>query len=122
MSGQYPKARPNNRLKLRRAARSRPAESGRHHARGALHLKKMAKITIEPEGSAEHSPCADCGSTTRSVWGYAYQDEACLAAYFAAALWTEGILSAGSNCCSVSGVGVMGRPLYAAPYPGSSVA
>ena len=48
----------------------------------------MSTITIEPDGEAELGPCADCGFTTRSVWGYAYDDGACIAAYFAR--WTIG--------------------------------
>ena len=43
----------------------------------------MSTISIEPDGQAELGPCADCGSSTRSVWGYAYNDGACIAAYFA---------------------------------------
>ena len=43
----------------------------------------MSNITVEPDGQAELGPCADCGSSTRSVWGYAYDDGACIAAYFA---------------------------------------
>ena len=48
----------------------------------------MSKITIEHDGNGELGACADCGSTTRTVWGHAYQDDACVAGYCARS--TEG--------------------------------
>ena len=27
-------------------------------------------LTLEPGGEATHGACADCGATTRSVWGF----------------------------------------------------
>src|SRR5437016_1597760 len=54
---------------------------------------KTPEITIEPDGDTKHEPCADCGSTTRSVTGFAYQGDACIAAYLAR--WTEAHLERG---------------------------
>ena len=58
-------------------------------------MPEMTEFKIEPDGSAEHGPCADCGGTTRSVWGYAYEGDVCVAAYFAR--WTEGHLERGAQ-------------------------
>jgi hypothetical protein len=39
-------------------------------------------LTIETAGQATFGPCECCGTMTQRVWGYAYKDDAALAAYF----------------------------------------
>jgi len=41
-----------------------------------------AAISIEPTGENETGECSCCGRRSRSAWGFAYKDEACVAAYF----------------------------------------
>lgn len=48
----------------------------------------LAAITIEPTGEKDTGACSCCGRSSRRVWGFAYKDEACLAAYFVH--WTLG--------------------------------
>jgi hypothetical protein len=53
-------------------------------------------VTIEPMGSNDTGICDCCGRHSRSVWGTAYSDGYCLAAYFVH--WTLGhILDQGAN-------------------------
>lgn len=46
------------------------------------------RITIEPTGSKDTGTCDCCGRSSRRVWGNAYADGRCLAAYFVH--WTLG--------------------------------
>lgn len=46
------------------------------------------RITIEPTGSSDTGVCDCCGRSSRIVWGQAYADGRCLAAYFVH--WTLG--------------------------------
>jgi hypothetical protein len=48
----------------------------------------LAVITIEPTGERDTGTCFCCGRSSRRVWGFAYEGEACLAAYFVH--WTLG--------------------------------
>lgn len=48
----------------------------------------VADITIEPSGSNDTGVCDCCGRSSRCVWGYAYAEGRCLAAYFVH--WTLG--------------------------------
>jgi hypothetical protein len=40
------------------------------------------QLTINPEDERTFGPCCCCGNMTRRVWGYVYQDDAAIAAYF----------------------------------------
>src|SRR5271163_3154839 len=46
------------------------------------------RITVEPSGSKDTGICDCCGRSSRRVWGYAYADGRCVAAYFVH--WTLG--------------------------------
>ena len=46
------------------------------------------KLTIEPGGEKTSGPCTCCNQMTRRIWGYAYQSDSALAAYFVE--WTPG--------------------------------
>src|SRR5262245_55514099 len=48
----------------------------------------VSEITIEPTGSKDTGVCDCCGRSSRRVWGLAYSDALCLAAYFVH--WTLG--------------------------------
>ncbi len=50
-----------------------------------------AAITIEPTGENHTGACSCCGRSSRCVWGFAYANETCLAAYFVH--WTLGHVS-----------------------------
>jgi hypothetical protein len=53
-------------------------------------------VTIEPTGSNDTGICDCCGRSSRSVWGTAYSEGRCLAAYFVH--WTLGhVLDRGAN-------------------------
>ena len=54
-----------------------------------------AVFAIEPDGAAEHGPCADCGATTRSVWGHVSDANGARAVYFIR--WTDGHLERGAQ-------------------------
>lgn len=45
-------------------------------------------ITIDPTGSNDTGVCDCCGRSSRTVWGQAYADDSCVAAYFVH--WTLG--------------------------------
>jgi len=45
-------------------------------------------ITIEPDGEKDTGVCDCCGRSSRRVWGFAYEGDACVAAYFVH--WTVG--------------------------------
>jgi hypothetical protein len=49
------------------------------------------KITTEPTGQKDTGTCACCGHSSRCIWGFAYKDRACVAAYFVH--WTVGHMS-----------------------------
>lgn len=53
------------------------------------------KLIVEPDGEAIHEPCADCGHSTRSVWGYISDERGARAVYFIR--WTEGHLERGAQ-------------------------
>lgn len=48
-------------------------------------------IKIEPDGRNDTGTCACCGRSSRTVWGYAYEGDACVASYFVH--WTIGHVS-----------------------------
>ncbi|CAN5814551.1 hypothetical protein BH11MYX3_BH11MYX3_10320 [soil metagenome] len=52
-------------------------------------------LTIEPDGQATHGACPDCGSMTRSVWGYVSNERGARAAYVVR--WTDGHLERGAQ-------------------------
>jgi len=52
-------------------------------------------LRIEPDGAATHGACADCGHSTRSVWGYVSDKAGARAAYFIR--WTDGHLERGAQ-------------------------
>lgn len=56
---------------------------------------KAPKLIIEPDGEAVHERCADCGRSTRSVWGYVSDERGARAAYFIR--WTDGHLDRGAQ-------------------------
>jgi hypothetical protein len=59
-------------------------------------------ITIETAGSKDLGTCACCGNSSRRVWGYAYADGRCLAAYFVH--WTLGhVPEHGANIAVILG-------------------
>ena len=59
-------------------------------------------ITIEQTGSKETGSCDCCGRSSRNVWGFAYAEGRCLAAYFVQ--WTLGhIPDRGANIDLVLG-------------------
>ena len=45
-------------------------------------------LTIETSGEKSFGPCACCGEMTKRVWGFVYEADAALAAYFVE--WTPG--------------------------------
>lgn len=53
----------------------------------------MEVLRIEPSESRELGPCPDCGSTTRSIWGYVYKNNDAHAMYYAR--WTDNHLERG---------------------------
>jgi hypothetical protein len=53
------------------------------------------QLTIEPSGEKTFGPCDCCGGMTKRVWGFVYEHEAALAAYFVE--WTPGHPSSRSN-------------------------
>ena len=55
----------------------------------------MEDITIEQVGSKDYGPCPCCGNLSRSVWGYAFREDAIIAAYFVH--WTLGRPDHGAN-------------------------
>jgi len=57
------------------------------HRRKNIEMSQAA-ITIEPTGENDTGTCPCCGRSSRCVWGFAYEDETCLAAYFVH--WTLG--------------------------------
>jgi hypothetical protein len=52
-------------------------------------------LSIEPAGEKTFGVCSDCGSATRSVWGYVSNPEGARAAYFIR--WTDGHLERGAQ-------------------------
>ena len=46
------------------------------------------KLTIETSGEKSFGPCDCCGEMTQRVWGFVYEADAALAAYFVE--WTPG--------------------------------
>src|SRR5947209_8342665 len=52
-------------------------------------------LTLEPGGEATHGACADCGATTRSVWGFISNRNGARATYFIR--WTDGHLDRGAE-------------------------
>jgi hypothetical protein len=54
----------------------------------------MNGLTIEPSGQKDLGPCACCGNNSRSVWGFVYDADGALAAYFVH--WTVGRVAAHS--------------------------
>jgi hypothetical protein len=51
-------------------------------------IKMAGRITIDPTGSNDTGVCDCCGRSSRTVWGQAYADDRCVAAYFVH--WTLG--------------------------------
>lgn len=47
----------------------------------------MLKLDIHTGDYSEHGECADCGSKTRTIWGYVYRHEEAHCAYYA--YWTD---------------------------------
>lgn len=45
-------------------------------------------ITIEPGEESPPTTCDCCGNQTKTIWGYAYENDSALAAYFVQ--WTSG--------------------------------
>src|SRR5690242_11030249 len=63
--------------------------------RGSLGPKMLAvsrsmtmRLEIRPEDEKAFGPCECCGNMTRRVWGYVYDNEEPIAAYFVE--WTPG--------------------------------
>jgi hypothetical protein len=52
-------------------------------------------LHIKPDGETTLGACPDCGSATRSIWGYVSNAEGARAAYFVR--WTEGHLERGAQ-------------------------
>ncbi len=46
------------------------------------------ELEIDPANERLFGPCDCCGQMTRRLWGYVYEDESALAAYFVE--WTLG--------------------------------
>lgn len=53
------------------------------------------KLEINPEDEKTFGPCECCGHMTRRVWGYVYEYECAIAAYFVE--WTPGHSQAAAN-------------------------
>jgi len=53
------------------------------------------ELTINPEDQRTFGPCDCCGNLTERVWGYVYEDEIALAAYFVE--WTPGHADRAAN-------------------------
>jgi hypothetical protein len=53
------------------------------------------KLEINPEDEKTFGPCECCGNMTRRVWGYAYDGDVAVAAYFVE--WTPGHAQAAAN-------------------------
>ena len=65
-------------------------------------MKSARVIEIEPTESNDTGVCDCCGRSSRTVWGHAYADDRCLAAYFVH--WTLGhVRDQGANIDLVIG-------------------
>ena len=51
-------------------------------------MSNESTLTIENSGEKSFGPCDCCGEMTQRVWGFVYEDDAALAAYFVE--WTLG--------------------------------
>jgi hypothetical protein len=51
-------------------------------------MSKENALTIETSGEKSFGPCDCCGEMTKRVWGFVYEADAALAAYFVE--WTPG--------------------------------
>ncbi|MFN7924023.1 MAG: hypothetical protein U0Q16_28230 [Bryobacteraceae bacterium] len=48
-----------------------------------LLLELIRNLVVEPADASDHGPCACCGHTSRTAWGFVHWEEGTLAAYFA---------------------------------------
>lgn len=55
----------------------------------------MLHLTIDPEDQRTCGPCACCGNMTQRVWGYVYDGDVAIAAYFVE--WTPGHIGKAAN-------------------------
>jgi hypothetical protein len=53
-----------------------------------LAMSRENKLTVETSGEKTFGPCDCCGKMTKRVWGFVYDADAALAAYFVE--WTPG--------------------------------
>ena len=51
-------------------------------------MNSKSKLTIETSGEKTFGPCDCCGEMTKRVWGFVYDTDTALAAYFVE--WTPG--------------------------------
>jgi hypothetical protein len=58
-------------------------------------MSNESALTIETSGENTFGPCDCCGEMTKRVWGFIYDGEAALAAYFVE--WTPGHESNSAN-------------------------
>jgi hypothetical protein len=58
-------------------------------------VEQNLQLSIDPNDQRTFGPCDCCGNMTQRVWGYVYDNDAALAAYFVE--WTPGHVEQSAN-------------------------
>jgi hypothetical protein len=58
-------------------------------------VEQNLQLSIDPNDQRTFGPCECCGNMTHRVWGYVYDNDAAIAAYFVE--WTPGHIEQAAN-------------------------